>query len=165
MAEAYLGVERVRFGDRLQVDCRIEPGLEAEPVPPLILQPLVENAVRHGLAHLLEGGRIELSAERRASGGMRLRVGNPCDPDRPRSSGQGIGLVNVRQRLAAAFDDRAELRIMDQEHDFAVELILPVAALAAELSEGSVSDSDPRAEDRIPLAAPTLNPSKEAPTP
>ena len=64
-------------------------------VPPLLLQPLVENAVHHGIAHLLEGGEVRISARRRG-GALELAVENPCDPERPASRGAGVGLANVR---------------------------------------------------------------------
>jgi signal transduction histidine kinase len=105
---AYLEIERVRFGDRLRVIESIEPGLEELPVPSLLLQPVVENAVRHGVSPRPEGGRIELSA-RRDRDRLVLEVaddGPGLDDSRP-PSGNGFGLHAVRERLRAAGQEGA----------------------------------------------------------
>jgi LytS/YehU family sensor histidine kinase len=99
----YLAVERARFGDRLRVEESIEPGLENIPVPTLLLQPLVENAVRYGVTSLPEGGVLRLSA-RRTGECLVLEVtddGPGLDPQAP-PSGSGFGLHSVRERLRAA---------------------------------------------------------------
>ncbi len=100
---AYLEIERARFGSRLRVVEAVEPGLESVPVPSLLLQPLVENAVRHGAAARTEGGTIRLDARRR-DGHLVVEVGDDgpgFDGDRsPR--GAGFGLYSVRERLRAA---------------------------------------------------------------
>jgi signal transduction histidine kinase len=102
---AYLDIERARFGDRLTVEERIEPGLAALSVPTLLLQPLVENAVRHGIAARPGGGRLVIVA-RRAGDALELAVeddGPGFDPAAPGDpSGNGFGLHSVRERLRAA---------------------------------------------------------------
>jgi LytS/YehU family sensor histidine kinase len=91
----------------------------------MILQPLVENAVKHGIGQLLEGGTITLAAER-AGSLLRLRVENDADPDAPTGgAGNGIGLVNVRQRLAAAYGRDASVHWARDDKTFRVELVLP----------------------------------------
>ncbi len=100
---AYLAIEHVRFGDRLRLEEVIEPGLESVPVPSLLLQPLVENAVRYAVAPRPEGGTVRLSA-RREGGRLIVEVsddGPGFDGDRP-SGGEGFGLHSVRERLRAA---------------------------------------------------------------
>jgi LytS/YehU family sensor histidine kinase len=89
-----------------------------------VLQPLVENAVTHGVAQTLEGGEIRIEAERR---GFELRVAvvNPRDADAPRRKGTGIGLQNVRRRLLALHGDAAEVRVVPGDSSFRVELRLP----------------------------------------
>ena len=102
---AYLEIERVRFGARLRVEERIEPGLEHVAVPTLLLQPVVENAVRHGVAARPEGGRVVIEA-RREGGRLVLTVaddGPGFDPGGPGApGGNGFGLHSVRERLRAA---------------------------------------------------------------
>lgn len=102
LAKAYLEVEGLRFGSRLSVEEDVESSGEGCLVPPLLLQPLVENAVRHGIATTLEGGVIRLEA-RRTGNRLRILIENPCDPDAPPRRGTGLGLTNVRQRLAARY--------------------------------------------------------------
>jgi len=98
-----LAIERTRFGERLKVVERIEPGLETLPVPSLLLQPLVENAVRHGLAPRTEGGTLTLTA-RRDHELLRITVeddGLGMSPGAP-ARGTGFGLHSVRERLRVA---------------------------------------------------------------
>ncbi|HSN68832.1 MAG TPA: histidine kinase, partial [Thermoanaerobaculia bacterium] len=100
LARQYLEIEKTRFGPRLAAELAVDPAAESCGIPPLLLQPLVENAVRHGIAGLVDGGTIRIEAT--VSGGrLRIRVANPADPDRAASRGEGVGLANVRGRLAA----------------------------------------------------------------
>jgi hypothetical protein len=123
LIEGFLAVERVRFGPRLAAD--ISAGnAGACLVPPLLLQPLVENAVTHGIAHVLEGGTIRVVAERSA-GRLRIVAENPCDPDRPRGRGTGVGLANVRARLRALHGADASLAAGEHDGVWRVELSLP----------------------------------------
>ena len=85
-------------------------------VPPLMLQPLVENAVHHGVAHLLEGGEVCVQARRR-EGFLELVVENPCDPDRPPSRSTGVGLANVRSRVETLCGHRASVDVDASEDE------------------------------------------------
>ena len=123
LIDRFLAIERIRFGERLRAD--ISAGNAGSClVPPLLLQPIAENAVRHGIAHVLEGGVIRVRAERR-DGVLRVVAENPCDPDRPRSRGAGVGLANVRERLRALHGAEATLNTGEQEAVWRVEVILP----------------------------------------
>jgi sensor histidine kinase YesM len=102
LARSYLDVERIRFGKRLAVEEAIEPSGEDCMVPPLLLQPLVENAVVHGIATLAEGGAVRLEASRTGSH-LRIVIENPFDPDAPPRASSGLGLKMVRDRLAALY--------------------------------------------------------------
>jgi LytS/YehU family sensor histidine kinase len=124
LAVQYLRIEQVRFGSRLEVVTEVEPGCESVPVPPLILQPLVENAVRHGIATRLEGGTVAVRA-RRAGPIAVLVVGNPRDPDGGRR-GTGFGLDIVRRRLSGSFGTHAALAIEPSPEAYQVTVTLPV---------------------------------------
>lgn len=124
LAEQYLHVEEVRFGRRLVVRAVVAPDSAALLVPPLILQPLVENAVRHGIATCVEGGTIEIAA-RRAGERTVIDVRNPRDPDGGRR-GTGFGLDIVRRRLAASFGDRAALVTEPGPASYRVSITMPV---------------------------------------
>ena len=124
----YLAIEKVRFGERLAVEEEIDERAGDCPVPPLLLQPLVENAVKHGIASAVPGGAIRLRA-RRSDGSVTIGVENAFDPDSTPASGAGLGLQNVRRRLAARWGDRAHLseqRLLDL---FRVEITIPVEAV------------------------------------
>lgn len=107
---SYLEVEQFRFGDRLRLGLLVGEGCSKLLVPPLILQPLVENAVGHGIGQLLEGGSVEIEVQCRRDR-LRITVENDCEAQRSSKRGEGIGLENVRQRLEARYGDRAELKI------------------------------------------------------
>jgi hypothetical protein len=124
LASSYLAVEQVRLGSRLRVLAEIDEASRSCLVPPLLLQPLMENAIHHGIAHLIEGGEIRLEATRPGER-LTIVVENPCDPDRPRSKGGGIGLANVRGRLDTAFGSDAWLEIESGEEHFRVMVSLP----------------------------------------
>jgi len=124
LANSYLGVERIRFGSRLAVARDINPGCEDCLVPPLILQPLIENAVKHGVGGLLEGGTVTLRAERDGEY-LRVKVENEFDTGTPARAGQGIGLNNVRGRLHARYGETARLYANGDSGIFSVEIVLP----------------------------------------
>ena len=124
LAEQYLGVERVRFGSRLTVAASVAPDAAEALVPPLILQPLVENAVRHGVATLLEGGSVAVEAVR-AGGRVFVVISNPYDAD-ARRGGTGLGMDLVRRRLAAAFGDNAALSAEAANGRYRVSVTMPL---------------------------------------
>lgn len=120
----YLEIEQVRFGTRLRVDSRIEAGCEHIQIPPLLLQPLVENAVKHGVATLVEGGSVELVAVQKGDL-LCICVENEFDPDAPSNRRNGVGLANVRRRLLARYGSGARLEIGVENNRFRAELRLP----------------------------------------
>ena len=124
LAERFLEIEQVRFGDRLRVSVAV-PSDGAVLVPPLLLQPLVENAVTHGVAHVLDGGLIAIRTAV-AESTLKIVVENPCDADRPRRTGTGVGLANVRARLLAVYGDLARVSSTEADEMWRVELTLPV---------------------------------------
>jgi two-component system, LytTR family, sensor histidine kinase AlgZ len=129
LAETFLAIERVRFGERLRTRFDVADEVRNVAVPPLMLQPLVENAVHHGVAHLLEGGEVKVSAQRR-EGFLELIVENPCDPDRPPSRSTGVGLVNVRSRVETLCGNRASVDVDASETMFRVSVLLPAVDAA-----------------------------------
>jgi two-component system sensor histidine kinase AlgZ len=127
LADKYLAVERVRFGSRLRVEREVSAEAVSCGVPPLVLQPLVENAVRHGIANLVDGGCVRIAA--RCSGGqLHLTVENPVDAVVPISSGKGVGLANVRGRLVALYGQDARVEAQRDGTVFRVELAWPLSA-------------------------------------
>ncbi len=124
LVDVYLSIEQVRFGSRLRVEKDVDPSCADCAVPPLILQPLVENAVRHGIASLIDGGTVSISASRTATH-LIVVVENDYDPEERSSTGEGIGMENVRGRLRTSFDERAVFLAQPQDGRFRVELRIP----------------------------------------
>ncbi len=120
----YLAFEGLRLGDRLRVDAEAGADTAGVMVPPLILQPLVENAVRHGIADRPEGGRIDVRANV-AGGRLVLRVRDDGCGD-GKGTADGIGLGSVRRRLAALYGDRASLGVDSTPQGFTVTIELPL---------------------------------------
>src|ERR1043166_3505999 len=108
LARSYLVVEQIRFGSRLKFTEQIDPACEACAIPALLLQPLIENAVKHGIAGLVEGGEIVLAVYRR-DGEVAVAVENAFDPDAPAPGRLGVGLTHIRRRLALRYGSAARL--------------------------------------------------------
>jgi signal transduction histidine kinase len=126
--DAYLGIESIRFGDRLAIEIEIAPGLSDMAVPNFILQPLVENAVKHGVAATRGPATLTIAAER-DGGALVLSVTNTTPGDAAPGAarpGTGIGLANIRQRLAIRYDDEARLETGPVENGWRAEIRLPM---------------------------------------
>jgi len=123
LIERYLDIERLRFGDRLNTTVAVAAGAGRALVPPLLLQPLAENAVRHGVATLVNGGDITIAATR-SGDRIEITVENDFDAD-GRRDGTGVGLANVRARLESSYPGRASLRVRASESRFRADVSLP----------------------------------------
>ena len=110
--QRYVDIQKVRFGERLRVSVDIQPELLEAQVPNLLLQPLVENAIKHGVAKRVTGGTIRVSGARR-DGSLHLSVYNdgPNFPEELQTEGSGVGLANLRTRLQILHGDDAELQM------------------------------------------------------
>lgn len=128
LAADFLAIEQVRFGTRLRSEMTIADDAAICLLPPLILQPLVENAVKHGIGGLPDGGTIRVQARR---DGTRLRVAveNDVDADAPARKGNSMGLANVRQRLANVYAHDAAVSWARENNTFRVELNLPAETI------------------------------------
>jgi LytS/YehU family sensor histidine kinase len=134
LVDRYLAIEQVRFGERLRVRRQCPPELLAARIPPLLLQPLVENAIKHGIATLVEGGAVTITA-RQGRDGLVITVENPVDSDAPRRSGANLGLENVRRRLHAFGASAARLHAESDGERFLVTLTLPAVVGAGEIHD------------------------------
>ncbi|MBV9158722.1 MAG: histidine kinase [Acidobacteriaceae bacterium] len=130
LTRTYLEVEQVRFGNRLRVSQDFDAACSDCEVPPLLVQPLVENAIKHGIATLVAGGEISMTG-RRSADGVRVVIENPFDPDAPETRKSGFGLISVRNRLHARFGNAARLEIQVDHNCYRVVLSLPCEARKA----------------------------------
>jgi len=126
----YLALEQVRHEERLRVRLDIAPDTLALPVPPMLLQTLVENAVKYGISTRAEGGEIAIIA-RCEHGALRLQVTNPGElatpADKTRAASTGVGLRNAAERLRLLFGERATLQLRAERPELVVaEAILPL---------------------------------------
>jgi two-component system sensor histidine kinase AlgZ len=134
LARRYLGIEQVRFGKRLQVQWNLDPRTDSARLPPLLLQPLVENAVKHGVEPSARGGKLRVMTELRGSRVV-VRITNTLPPKDTKSSpdndapakGHGIALANVRARLALLHDVQGEFTAGVLDGLYQVRISLPAA--------------------------------------
>ena len=124
LAQRYLAIEQIRYGERLQVHWDIDARVGQARVPPLVLQPLVENAVRHGIEPALQGGRIWVQAQARRGQAV-LMVSNTV-PDAPSVPGHGMALHNVRERLRLLHDVAGQCEVWHEGELFRARIIVPL---------------------------------------
>ena len=124
LARRYLDIEQIRFGSRLHVAWELDAQAGSARVPPLLLQPLVENAVRHGVEPSPEGGVIRVRTEVKLGRAV-LSIANsvPKEPSRP---GHGMALKNVRERLRLMHDVAAQFEMRQDQDVFRVQIVVPL---------------------------------------
>ncbi|HWU76971.1 MAG TPA: histidine kinase [Rhodanobacter sp.] len=128
LVERYLAIEQLRLGSRLRIRRNLDALPADYPLPRLLLQPLVENAVRHGIQPLRGGGEISLYGKRDEHG-LRIEISNPLpDPATPTTPGSGHGLDSVRQRVSYRYGLKARVQAEVEGDRFVVRLQLPGAS-------------------------------------
>jgi two-component system sensor histidine kinase AlgZ len=124
LARRYLAIEQLRFGERLDVQWELDPAADAARLPPLLLQPLLENAVRHGVEPAAAGGQVRVRTRVRR-GQAEVTVVNTV-PDAASRPGQGLALQNVRERLQLMHDVAADFQVRREGAMFRVDIALPL---------------------------------------
>lgn len=120
----YLEIEKVRFGDRLHYDFRIDDACRNFPLPAMILQPIFENAIKHGVYESTEEVVINFVCKPMPNG-MLLKVSNNYDPQSPPRKGNRMGIKNIINRLKLIYQSDDLLKIIKNDKTFEVELFLP----------------------------------------
>ncbi len=123
LARRYLAIEQVRFGDRIQIEWALDPQASAAKLPPLLLQPLVENAVKHGVELTAESVQIRISTQRRRSSVV-IKVANTVPAGQGRR-GMGVALDNVRDRLRLLHDVQGQFQTTLKDGIFQVRIEVP----------------------------------------
>jgi len=130
LAQRYLAIEQVRFGTRLRAEWQLEPAVGGARLPPLLLQPLVENAIRHGIEPCTEGGTLTLRT-RLLRGRAEITITNSLPPSSAAAKpGHGMALRNVRERLSLLHDLQAEFSARSHQGGWRVRIILPLEKTA-----------------------------------
>ena len=124
LAQRYLAIEQIRYGRRLQLHWDIDPRVGAARVPPLVLQPLVENAVRHGVEPAVDGGRLWVQAA--CKRGQAVVLVSNTVPEAPSTPGQGMALHNVRDRLRLLHDVAGQCDVWREGQLFRARIIVPL---------------------------------------
>ena len=124
LAQRYLAIEKVRFGERLRVQWALDPEADDALLPPLLLQPLVENAVRHGVEPSAQGADVRISTQRRGSIVV-IKVTNTV-PNGQGEQGHGLALRNVRERLALLHDVQGQFRSGLKDGVYQVRMEVPL---------------------------------------
>lgn len=124
LSRQYLDLEHLRLGERLAVDWRIDTVAPDLLIPPLMLQPLLENAVRHGIEPAPAGGTIRVAIERRGDE-LRIAIANPLPEQVQQAAGNHMAIANIRERLALYYDLEARLEIEAGKQSYEVRIILP----------------------------------------
>jgi hypothetical protein len=126
IVRAYLEVEQIRLGDRLQIEIQVDEDIEQVPIPVLSIQPLVENAIKHGIAARTEPGRVRIKAGRHGEE-LRISVENSGSGKSAGSVGTGVGLQNVRRRLEICYGPSSRLALSLAPDAVTVEFRIPLA--------------------------------------
>ena len=125
MLENYLDIEGVRFGERLVTVIQLPPNLSDAQLPPFLLQPLVENAVKYAVAPSRVEVRIAIVARER-DGRLELEVSDSGGNGTPTAPGTGVGLANVRERLRLSYGSESDMQISGGDGGFTVTLTMPL---------------------------------------
>ncbi|UCV15675.1 sensor histidine kinase [Quatrionicoccus australiensis] len=124
LGKQYLELEYLRLGERLAVDWQIGAVSMALPIPPLMLQPLLENAVYHGIEPAPEGGTVRIGLAQRGDE-LHISIANPTVGQTAHAAGNHMALANIRERLALYYDLEARLEIETGDHRYEVRIVLP----------------------------------------
>lgn len=124
LCEHFLAIEKIRFGEKLQVNLELEPASLAAQVPAMFMQPLIENAIKHGICNLSEGGVIHIKSVTE-NNRLHVAISNPVEPGSSDTIGTATGLKNFKARIYNLYQERARVSWYESRNYFYVDMIIP----------------------------------------
>jgi two-component system, LytTR family, sensor histidine kinase AlgZ len=129
LCRQYLNLEQLRLGERLRVEWQLDPAAAPALVPPMLLQPLVENAIYHGIEPGMDAGLVQIRVERNGDR-LRLQLSNPYHPEHQHRQGNRMALANIRERLQLHFDVEARLDTRVAGERYEIDIVIPYRVAA-----------------------------------
>lgn len=126
LVKDYLDLEKIRFEERLHCEYQVAPGSHEYSLPPMVLQTLVENAIKHGISRLTEGGMITLKTEMLKNGKLQIEISNSGTYNPEATPQSGYGIKNTRDRLAHVFGGEASFSIFNEKFFVKTQIIIPL---------------------------------------
>ncbi|MDO8345749.1 MAG: histidine kinase [Cellvibrio sp.] len=124
LCQYFLAIEKIRFGEKLQVSWAIDPATLTAQVPAMFMQPLIENAIKHGICNLSDGGVIQIKSVIENSW-LHIAISNPVDPESPSAIGTATGLKNFKARIHTLYQERARISWYKAHNNFYLDIIIP----------------------------------------
>lgn len=130
LCQYFLAIEKIRFGEKLQVSWEIDPVTLAAQVPAMFMQPLIENAIKHGICNLIDGGVVQIKSVIENCW-LHIAISNPVDPESPSAIGTAIGLKNFKARIHNLYQERARVSWYKAHNNFYLDIIIPFEPIMA----------------------------------
>ncbi len=124
LCEHFLAIEKIRFGEKLRTLLDIEPASLVAQVPAMFMQPLIENAIKHGICNLSEGGVIYINSFIK-NNRLHIAINNPLDPESSAALGTATGLKNFKARIQNLYQEKAYIHWQESQDNFCVDMIIP----------------------------------------
>jgi two-component system sensor histidine kinase AlgZ len=130
LCEHFLAIEKIRFGEKLQVNWEIDPAALTAQVPAMFLQPLLENAIKHGICNLSDGGVVQIKSVIENSW-LHIAISNPVDPESPSVIGTATGLKNFKARIHGLYQEKSRISWYKAHNNFYLDMIIPFEPVMA----------------------------------
>lgn len=130
LCEHFMAIEKIRFGEKLQTRLELEPASLSAQVPAMFMQPLIENAIKHGICNLSDGGVVQIKSVIENSW-LHIAISNPVDPESPIAIGTATGLKNFKARIHSLYQEKARISWYQAHDNFYLDIIIPFEPVMA----------------------------------
>lgn len=130
LCEHFMAIEKIRFGEKLQTRLELEPASLGALVPAMFMQPLIENAIKHGICNLSDGGVVQIKSVIENSW-LHIAISNPVEPESPIAIGTATGLKNFKARIHSLYQEKARISWYQAHDNFYVDIIIPFEPVMA----------------------------------